>query len=180
MTLEERSEKIKQDKNSENMTRSKKPKLIAIGVAIAIAVGVAVVMTQQPTKTLTGNAYSNPPMDSMGMMHFHPQLTFVADGKQATVPAQIGIDPALWNDHSLDSYGMQGMAPLHTHDTSGTIHVESYANRYYTFGEFLSIWGMNLDGYKQVTMTVNGQPVSDYKNHILEPDDKIILSITTK
>lgn len=179
MIFEKGSSEIKQDKNPKNMTRSKRPKLIAIGVAIAIAVGVAVVMTQQPAKTLTGNAYSNPPMDSMGMMHFHPQLTFVVDDKQATVPAQIGIDPTLWQDHSLDSYGMQGMAPLHTHDTSGIIHVESYANRYYTFGEFLSIWGLNLDGYKQVTMAVNGQPVSDYKNYILKDGDKIILSVTT-
>src|SRR2546427_808615 len=102
----------------------------------------------------TGNAYANPPMDSMGMMHFHPQLTLVIDGKSATVPAKIGIDPQLWQDHSLDSYGMQGMAPLHTHDTSGTIHVESFVNRYYTFGQLLDIWGLNFSEYKQVTMTV--------------------------
>ncbi|NHI04497.1 hypothetical protein DYY67_2069 [Candidatus Nitrosotalea sp. TS] len=171
--------KIKQDENSKNMSRSKKSKLLAIGVVIAIAIGIAVLMEYQTTKTLTGNAYTNPPMDSMGMMHFHPQLTFVVDGKQATVPAQIGIDPTLWNDHSLDSYGMTGMAPLHTHDTSGTIHVESYANRYYTFGEFLGIWGLNMGGYN-VFMTVNGQTVSDYKNYILHDGDKIVLSLSTK
>lgn len=171
--------KIKQDKHPKNITGSRKPKLIAIGVVIVIAVGIAVLMTYQQPKTLTGNAYTNPPMDSMGMMHFHQSLTLVVDGKQETVPAQIGIDPTMWHEHSLDSYGMTGMAPLHTHDTSGTIHVESYVNRYYTFGEFLDIWGLDTSGYKQVTMTVNGQPVSDYKNYILKDGDKIILSFTT-
>lgn len=171
--------KIKQDENPKSRVRPKKPKLIAIGVVLVIAVGIAVLMTQQQPKTLTGNAYANPPMDSMGMMHFHPSLTLVVDGKQETVPAQIGIDPTLWHEHSLDSYGMTGMAPLHTHDTSGTIHVESYVNRYYTFGEFLDIWGLDTSGYKQVNMTVNGQPVSDYKNYILKDGDKIILSIST-
>ncbi len=154
--------------------------MVAICVVIVIAAGIAVFMTYQQPKTLTGNAYTNPPMDSMGMMHFHPSLTLVIDGKPAAVPAQIGIDPQMWQDHSLDSYGMKGMAPLHTHDTSGTIHVESYANRYYTFGQLLDIWGLNLSGYKQVTMTVNGQPVPDYQNYILKDGDKIILSFSTK
>ena len=153
---------------------------ICVLIVIVIAAGIAVFMTHQQPKTLAGNDYTNPPMDSMGMMHFHPQLTLVIDGKPATVPAQLGIDPTLWKDHSLDSYGMQGMAPLHTHDTSGTIHVESYANRYYTFGQLLDIWGLNLSAYKQVTMTVNGQPVSDYQNYILKDGDKIILSFSTK
>ncbi len=154
--------------------------MVAICVVIVVAAGIAVFMTHQQPKILTGNAYTNPPMDSMGMMHFHQSLTLVIDGKPATVPAQIGIDPTLWKDHSLDSNGMQGMAPLHTHDTSGTIHVESYANRYYTFGQLVDIWGLNLSGYKQVTMTVNGQPVSDYQNYILKDGDKIILSFSTK
>ena len=173
--------KIKQDKNpTSRATGSKKPKLVAIGVLVAIAIGIAVFMTYQQPKTLTGNAYTNPPMDSMGMMHFHTQLTLVIDGKPATVPAQIGIAPAMWLDNSLDSYGMQGMAPLHTHDTSGTIHVESFVNRYYTFGQLLDIWGLNLSEYKQVTMAVNGQPIPDYQNYILKDGDKITLSVITK
>jgi len=149
-------------------------------VVIVIAIGIAVFMTYQQPKALPGNAYANPPMDAMGMMHFHPSLTLVVDGKPAPVPAQIGIDPTMWQNHSLDLYGMKGMAPLHTHDTSGTIHIESYANRYYTFGQLLDIWGLDLSAYKQVTVTVNGQPVSDYQNYVLNDGDKIILSFNTK
>ena len=49
------------------------------------------------------------------------------------------------------SDGMSGMAPLHTHDTSGIIHVESSVKRNYTLGEFLNTWGgLDLNG-KSVT-----------------------------
>jgi hypothetical protein len=75
------------------------------------------------------------------VLHIHPKLGITFDGQSLTVPSQIGIDQSLWKDHSLDQYGMQGMTPLHTHDASGTIHVESNANRNYTLGEFLNIWG---------------------------------------
>ncbi len=79
-------------------------------------------------------------------LHIHPHLVITINGQQVTVPSQIGIDPSLWVDHSLDQYGMQGMAPLHTHDASGTIHVESRDLKDYTIGEFFAIWGQTFDG----------------------------------
>ena len=45
------------------------------------------------------------------------------------MPADIGIDPAA------------GYAPLHTHDSSGVIHVESPTVRTYTLGELFAVWG---------------------------------------
>ena len=144
-------------------------------MAIVIAAGIAVFMSYQQPKSST-----SVPIDSMGMMHLHTHLTLVFDGKEAPVPAQIGIDQTLWNDHSLDSYGMTGMAPLHTHDISGTIHVESYKIRDYYLGQLLVIWGLDLSGYKQVTMTVNGQSFPDYQNYVFKDGDKIILSVNTK
>ncbi len=145
-------------------------------MAIAIAIGIAVFMTYQQPK----NSGTSVPIDAMGMMHLHTHLTLIIDGKEATVPAQVGIDQTMWNDHSLDSYGMTGMAPLHTHDTSGTIHVESYKIKDYYLGQLLVIWGLNLSEYKQVTLTVNGQPFPDYQNYIFKDGDKIILSVNTK
>ena len=70
---------------------------------------------------------------------------------------------------------MQGMAPLHSHDTSGVIHVESNEFRYYTLGQFLQNWGMDLDG-KEVKLSVNGINVKDYKNHILTDKEQMILN----
>ena len=106
------------------------------------------------------------------------------DGKPATVPSQIGIDPSLWKDHSLDQYGMQamangmsGMAPLHTHDATGIIHVESSIIRNYTLGQFVNIWGGFDTNAKAVKATVDGAPVSDYKNIILRDGEQINLDV---
>jgi hypothetical protein len=113
-------------------------------------------------------------------------LTVNVDGKFIFIPPGIGIWPQLWKDHSLDKYGMKpmnmtmgGMAPLHTHDSSGTIHVESSANRNYTLGEFLNIWGLDLNG-KTVKLTVDGKPVYDFRNHILRDKEHLILEIENK
>jgi hypothetical protein len=119
------------------------------------------------------------------IMHFHPHLTITIEGKPMTLPGQIGIDPTLWKDHSLDQYGMQamsdgmqGMSPLHTHDNSGIIHVESNTNRTYTLGQFLDNWGgLNVTG-KTVKATVNGsKPVSDFRNLILKNGEQINLQV---
>jgi hypothetical protein len=71
------------------------------------------------------------------------------------VPAGIGIDPAV------------GYAPLHTHDPSGVIHVESPTVRTYTLGQFFAVWGVRftpscLGGYcaaggRQLRVYVNGR-----------------------
>ena len=163
---------------------SKKIKgFVIVGALIALVIGVSLVMITSNSSVsnlpVSNLPTSSVPHDAMGMMHIHPHLILVIDGKTAVVPAQIGIDPSMWKFHSLDSNGMTGMAPLHTHDTSGAIHVESSKDQDYTLGEFLAIWGMPLDGYK-VKVTVDGNPVSDYANHVFKDGEKIIMEITTK
>jgi hypothetical protein len=112
------------------------------------------------------------------VLHLHQHLNVTADGARLTIPKNIGIDAPLYKDHSLSRYGLQGLAPLHTHDDSGTIHVESNANRNYTLGEFLNIWGgLDLNG-KTVKATVNGsKPVSDFRNLILRDGEQIALDV---
>jgi sulfur carrier protein ThiS len=140
--------------------------IIAIPVAVA-AVILGVVFATQANEMGSG--------DKM-VLHIHPKLSVKVDGKTIPVPEQIGINKSLYKDRSLDKYGMQGMAPLHTHDNSGVIHVESTVNRDYTLGEFLKIWGIDLNG-KSVKVSVNGQPVSDWRNHILSDGEQINLEI---
>jgi hypothetical protein len=111
------------------------------------------------------------------VLHIHPHLNVMVDGKPMVIPQNVGIDQSLWKDHSLDKYGMEGMTPLHTHDNDGTIHVESNANREYTLGQFLDIWGgLNLNG-KIVKATVDGKPVSDYRNILLKDGEQISLVV---
>jgi hypothetical protein len=126
-----------------------------------------------------GNVNMNPII-----MHIHPQLSLIVNGTLTTIPTQIGIDPSLWKDHSLDEFGMQSMpemnmssmAPLHTHDSSGIIHIESTINKNYTLGEFLNIWGLNLDG-KIVSMTINEMPFKDFRDHVLKDGEQIKLEV---
>ena len=82
-------------------------------------------------------------------MHIHPQLSILIRGASETLPANIGIDRDLWRDHSLDREGVNGLSPLLTRDSSGTIHVESNTVRDFTLYEFLAVWGESVD-YGQV------------------------------
>src|SRR3546814_4146110 len=50
----------------------------------------------------------------------------------SVIPEGVGMNPQFWHDHSLDKYGPSGISPVHTHDTSGTIHIESTIQRKYT------------------------------------------------
>jgi hypothetical protein len=113
------------------------------------------------------------------VMHIHPQLSVMVNGQPVIVPENVGIDKILWKDHSLDKYGMQGMSPLHTHDNSGTTHVESSVNRDYTLGQFLDVWGgLDTGSGKTLKATVNDQPISDWRNHILKDKEQISLKIS--
>ncbi len=113
-------------------------------------------------------------------------LAITLDNKPVVIPSQIGIDNSLWKGHGLDKYGTPGMpmpegfmyvmAPLHTHDDLGIIHIESTVNRDYTLGEFFKIWGVDLNG-KAIKATVNGKQVSDYKNILLKDKENIALDI---
>lgn len=107
--------------------------------------------------------------------HIHPNLTLILDGNPIPVPKNIGIDSPIYKDHSLDRYSMAGMAPIHTHDSSGIIHVESTVNRNYTFSEFLNIWGMDLSD-KTVQITGNSKPVNNL-DYILKDGENIIMEI---
>jgi hypothetical protein len=67
------------------------------------------------------------------LLHIHQHLDLYVDGRRVTVPAGIGID---------ETQGF--ISPLHTHDESGVIHVESPDVRTFTLGQFFAVWGVRL------------------------------------
>ena len=167
--------------NDANRPANKNTKIISVIVAVAVTITLGIGISLTPT-TISGALMGGG--NKAVIMHFHPHLNLIIDGKPVTIPSQIGIDPSLWKDHSLDQYGMQamsngmsGMAPLHTHDASGTIHVESNANRNYTLGEFLNIWGGLDTSGKTVKATADGKSVSGYKDLILRDGEQINLQV---
>jgi hypothetical protein len=106
-------------------------------------------------------------------VHFHPRLAVYVDRKRITMPADIGIDP------KRDSMQMAG---LHTHDASGTIHVEGVEHA--TLGQFFSIWGVALSstrlgpyraGGNAVRMWVDGKPSHAFGSLKLADRQRIVI-----
>lgn len=147
------------------------------GVAVlvlALVIGLVLVNPGKPAKGRAAGAPSWPgptdvtaavtaaglPMlnDEGTVIHIHAHLDVLVNGKKVTVPQGIGIDTARGT-----------ISPLHTHDTSGVIHVESATQRTYTLGEFLAEWkvktsatgiqNFTASGDKQFHTYVNGKPV---------------------
>jgi hypothetical protein len=93
--------------------------------------------------------------------HFHVHLDVIDDGQAISVPAGIGI--------AIDDTGMPiGYAPIHTHDDSGIIHVESPdSTATYTLGQLFDEWqvplsdqqigGLATDSSNVLCAYVNGQ-----------------------
>ena len=68
-------------------------------------------------------------------LHIHAHVDVFVSGRRMVVPAGIGIDP-----------GGRFISPIHTHDTTGIIHVESPTVRTFTLGEFFGVWGVRFGG----------------------------------
>jgi hypothetical protein len=148
----------------------KKKGFVIVGIIVIFVIGASFMLT----KPITDQSLTDEKM----LMHIHSRLYLNMDEKPYFVPQNVGIDSDLWKDHSLDQYGMKGMAPLHTHTADGMIHIESKVVRNYTLGEFLDIWGFNSQG-KSVSVSVYGAPISDYRNHVFKDEESIIMNIAS-
>jgi hypothetical protein len=107
------------------------------------------------------------PQLSEQIFHIHAVVRVYVNGKQVTVPPNIGLDQAT-----------QTFSPLHTHDTSGIIHEEAAKEFDFTLGQLFAVWGVKfsdnqLGPYKPGNGRVlqvydNGQQVSDPVNVVLQ------------
>jgi hypothetical protein len=107
--------------------------------------------------------------------HVHTYVGVFVDGEPEVVPAGIGID----NDgHRI--------AGLHTHDCSGTVHLEAEGPIELTLGQFADSWGVKLDGQcfadlcgpdNPVAVQVNGEPVADARSVVIADCEVISIVI---
>lgn len=118
-----------QDKRQ--IAASRKGTKIGIVIALGIVGTMIFFLYQNQSVGISGSAHPEPVL-----VHTHVLLTGI------DIPAGIGVKPELWHDHSLDSFGANGYAPMHTHDNGGTVHIESKVKRTFTLSEFLSIGGV--------------------------------------
>jgi hypothetical protein len=179
------------------------PIFAAALVAIVVVV-VVVVATNRPTGAPTGTVAAGlqtgaPPWSSDNVnlrarlvadglqvlttegqvQHTHQHLDLFVDGQRVAVPPDIGIDRV-----NLI------LSPIHTHDASGIIHVESPIVREFTLGEFFDVWGVRFDGHcvggacdgngRVLSVYRNGQPVTaDPRSIVLDGHEEIVVAIGT-
>jgi len=171
--------------------RNSKNWIIFAGIIAAIGIGIGYGAVSGAFSSTSPATPAHEPEKIV--MHKHATLSIKIDGKSVTVPANIGIDPKFYKDHSLDTYGMKMpnmpsmpvMAPTHTHDTSGLIHMESTVVRDYTLGDLFNVWGATFtdtcimdkcnDGNKTVKMFVNGQLISEFRDYVMKDGDDIVI-----
>jgi hypothetical protein len=117
-------------------------------------------------------------------VHYHAHLDVVIDGTRVEVPAGLGINAG--PNGELPEHGEKGIAPLHTHDTSGVIHIEAPRPMAFTLAQVFTLWGVPLqegqvgdyhDGGntdRQVGVYVNGHKYQgDPRRLILKAHDEI-------
>lgn len=108
------------------------------------------------------------------VFHVHTHLDMIVDSKQITIPTGIGIKQ---NEY---------LCWLHTHDTSGVIHIESPTQNKFTLGQFVQVWDSTPEishtfeelthGDKNLKVFVNGTEITDHYDVIpLFAHDEIVL-----
>ena len=113
------------------------------------------------------------------VLHIHQHLDVFVDGSPVAVSPGIGISEA---GHFI--------SPLHTHDTSQVIHVESPTAQTFTLGQFFDIWGVpftaqTIGGYhttneKLLKVYVNGKEFTgDPRTLPLEAHQEIVAAYGT-
>jgi hypothetical protein len=76
------------------------------------------------------------------VLHIHAHLDLFVNGKRVPVAAGVGINQ-----------GSSFISPLHTHDATGVIHIESPTKEQFTLGQLFAVWGVRftpsrLGGYR--------------------------------
>lgn len=87
-------------------------------------------------------------------VHYHAHLDVLIGNSRVTVPPNIGID-----------VNKRAITALHTHDSSGIIHIESANDVPFTLGQLFTEWGQPLTATQVGQITVPaGSELRVYRN----------------
>jgi hypothetical protein len=169
--------------------------LVALGLGLAFSAGGTDTAAADPITVLApAGSPTGQPVDGISSseeeqlaFHIHAHLQIYVDGQQRALPPGIGILPPLQVQSTSDGpfvIGGSGIYWLHTHDSSGIIHIESPVQRDFTLGEVFDVWGQPLDAQQvgpakgPVTALVNGVAViGDPRQIVLNAHDVIQLDV---
>lgn len=97
------------------------------------------------------------------VIHIHPVLKIKINGKEQEIPKGVGISAFC-------------MRPIHTHDSSGTLHLEFPRPHDFTLGDFFKVWDKPFPVSSTLSMTVNGEANTEFENRILRDGELIEVS----
>ena len=120
-------------------------------------------------------------LDHSGLArHDHSNLKIYLDGQQRLIPANVGINSEICNGES------ENMHAVHTHDSTGKLHIESNTDIDIAIGVFFDIWGVHFNEtgifeYRvnetyELVMTIDGVPTTDYDDYLLVDGKEIVIS----
>jgi hypothetical protein len=106
--------------------------------------------------------------------HIHAMLHIYVNGLLVPLPADIGIDTA----HGIET-------SMHTHDSTGIIHMEAPRPFPYTLGDFFAVWGVKLGpaqvgglkgyGGDKLHFFLNGKPLTNPAAQVLHRYDSVVI-----
>lgn len=196
--LDKRERRRQQRLESERQAVEQRPRrvlgAVSAGVLLAATVGAVVLAASSGNDTSSAGAegafgthYQGledrrveagvPTMSdaSAGGDHIHPELAVYVDGEEVPIPVNVGIDP---------SQPPEMMAGLHTHDSSGVVHVENAAEP--TLGQFFEIWGVPFSPTElgpheasrsdTVRMWIDGEPSREFGDLVLEDGQEVVVA----
>ena len=142
------------------MKKHKTTIIIAVTVVFAISM-----IWWSKTNQTTSPAALDGEILSLTGLHSHPQLEIYVKGEKQEIPAGLGMGG--------------GHKPIHTHDDAPIVHLEFPAKVTKDdtrLGEFFTVWGKDFREFGQTaTMTVNGEPNTEFENYQMKDGDKIEL-----
>jgi hypothetical protein len=155
--------------------------LLAVAIVTAIAYHSATVGTTSVGAVKSGITCDTGEHVTTTDHHYHAHLTILYQGTDVSIPAQVGI-PATAVPTCL--YW------LHTHDTTGLIHIEAPApkDHGFTLGQFFDVWGQTLspsqvttfkaDSTHQIKIWVDGQPYTgNPRDIVLKAHEQIVIEV---
>ena len=161
--------------------------IVGIIATVTLVVGIAAYLLNQQSQPVVKNDFGFIPdgdqllanMQKAGLAelgaegtieHIHQHIDIVINGQDITIPADLGI-------------GLTFISPLHTHDTTGILHVESPVVKNFTLGQFFDEWGVVLsnnciasycaDNTNKLVVSVNGKPIQNPHDYVLKAHDEI-------
>ena len=110
--------------------------------------------------------------------HDHAVLKIFINGQQELIPANIGIMTEICNQQGEE------MHAVHTHDSSGRLHIESNEPIDIPIGVFFDIWGHHFDetgifeyrvnSTHELIMTVGDTVIDSYDDYLLVNTSEVI------